>query len=998
MPAITTIKPRNIDITGDYVVNSISASGNIVAANVKTDSLLYSNGSPYALTTNAAGSNTQIQFNDANSFAGSANLTFDKSTNTLSVTNIIANGAGLTSIAGANVTGQVGNATVAGTVYTNAQPNITSVGTLTSLNVTGISNLGAVTNVVITGGTANYILKTDGAGNLSWIAQPSTDLTGYATESYVSNSIANLVNSAPTVLDTLSEIANAIGNDASFSTTITNSLANKFNTSDFVSNANTAIDNRVTKTFIDNLAVVANIANTAHSVAGANVTGTVANANYAAFAGNITVNAQPNITSVGTLSNLTVSGNITTANANVTGTLTANTISTSGSSGNISGANVITANFFVGNGNSLSNIAGANVTGFVSNANVANTAYAVAGSNVSGQVANATVAGTVYTNAQPNITSVGTLTTLSVSGNISAGNANLGNAVSANFFVGNGSLLTGLPASYSNSDVANYLPTYTGNISAGNITVTSNITTSNANITGTLTANLISTSGSGGNISGANNITANFFIGNGSSLSALTGANVTGFVANANVANTAYAVSGANVTGQVSNATVAGTVYTNAQPNITSVGTLTSLSVTGNVTAGNLISNASITAVDAIISGNLTVSGTTTTVNSTTTRVVDPIFELGGGSNGAALTTNDNKDRGTLLHYYSGNVIDAFMGWDSSNAEFAFGSNVSVSSEVITFNTLGNVRAGYFIGNGSQLTGLPASYANSDVANYLPTYTGNLSAGNANLGNAVTANFFVGDGSLLTGIATSASSNTANTANTVTTNAQPNITSLGTLTSLNVSGNVSFTGANVSLGNIANLYIPGGNASQFLQTDGAGNLVWADATANAINTVTVDTLTGNGIQTTFSLSVSPSHVNDTTVNYNGATLLRSSYSINGANITFDSAPAANSEIEVTTVQLAASGNASFTTRTYTGNGSDTTYTVTSGATVSSVLVTLDGVLQTPTSDYTILGNTLTFVSAPDSNVAIQIREMGVATALDSSTTGKNIAMNILFGF
>ena len=45
-------------------------------------------------------------------------------------------------------------------------------------------------------------------------------------------------------------------------------------------------------------------------------------------------------------------------------------------------------------------------------------------------------------------------------------------------------------------------------------------------------------------------------------------------------------------------------------------------------------------------------------------------------------------------------------------------------------------------------------YGNSEVANYLPTFEGELSAGNADLGNAVTANFFIGNGSLLTGLST----------------------------------------------------------------------------------------------------------------------------------------------------------------------------------------------------------------------------------------------------
>ena len=49
--------------------------------------------------------------------------------------------------------------------------------------------------------------------------------------------------------------------------------------------------------------------------------------------------------------------------------------------------------------------------------------------------------------AQPNITSVGTLSNLSVSGNITSGNANLGNLVVANFFSGNGAFLTGIVVS-----------------------------------------------------------------------------------------------------------------------------------------------------------------------------------------------------------------------------------------------------------------------------------------------------------------------------------------------------------------------------------------------------------------------------------------------------------------------------------------------------------------------------------------------------------------------
>ena len=83
-----------------------------------------------------------------------------------------------------------------------------------------------------------------------------------------------------------------------------------------------------------------------------------------------------------------------------------------------------TAGIFTGDGGGLSNVVGANLTGEVPFAAVANS---VAGANVSGQVANALVSGTVYTAAQPNITSVGTLTSVEVSGTANvAGNVNVG--------------------------------------------------------------------------------------------------------------------------------------------------------------------------------------------------------------------------------------------------------------------------------------------------------------------------------------------------------------------------------------------------------------------------------------------------------------------------------------------------------------------------------------------------------------------------------------------
>lgn len=56
-------------------------------------------------------------------------------------------------------------------------------------------------------------------------------LTGYATETFVNTAISNLVDAAPTTLNTLNELATALGNDANFSTTIATSLGNKLDSS-----------------------------------------------------------------------------------------------------------------------------------------------------------------------------------------------------------------------------------------------------------------------------------------------------------------------------------------------------------------------------------------------------------------------------------------------------------------------------------------------------------------------------------------------------------------------------------------------------------------------------------------------------------------------------------------------------------------------------------------------------------------------------------------------
>lgn len=442
---------------------------------------------------------------------------------------------------------------------------------------------------------------------------------------------------------------------------------------------------------------------------------------------------------------------MTTKNFNVKNGLTTGNILLDAASGNITSTNanlgnLATANYFAGNGFYITNIAS---------------------DNIQGQVANALIAGTVYTNAQPNITSVGTLTSLAVTANATVGNLKTNNLLYAN---GDPYIFTTSAAGSNTQIQFNDGMSFAGSSGltfdkgTGVLSVTGNISAGNATFTGALTAGSITTGGTGGNVSGVNYVTANYFSGNGFYLSNLVGG---------------------NVVGSVGSAITAGTVTTAAQPNITSVGTLTDIDVSGN----------------AVIGGNLTVNGTTTYVNVDTFTVQDPIVDLGTGPNNSPLTTNDAKDRGLALHYYTADDHTAFMGFDRSNLEFAFGSSVTINDSVVTFDELGNVRASHFIGNGSQLT--------------------NIAGGNVDgqVGNALVAG-------------------------TVYTAAQPNITSVGTLTSLvvgNATANVTLTttdgnGTVKATGNITAPYFIGnviGNISGTITVPGNDTAILYNNNGNA---------------------------------------------------------------------------------------------------------------------------------------------------------------------
>ena len=96
--------------------------------------------------------------------------------------------------------------------------NITLGGTVDGVNI-------AARDTLFGGLTSSSGVLTNGVTATTQSAGNST--TRVATTAFVSTAISNLVDSAPGTLNTLNELAAALGDDANFSTTVTNSIATK---------------------------------------------------------------------------------------------------------------------------------------------------------------------------------------------------------------------------------------------------------------------------------------------------------------------------------------------------------------------------------------------------------------------------------------------------------------------------------------------------------------------------------------------------------------------------------------------------------------------------------------------------------------------------------------------------------------------------------------------------------------------------------------------------
>jgi hypothetical protein len=514
--------------------------------------------------------------------------------------------------------------------------------------------------------------------------------------------------------------------------------------------------------------------------------------------------ATANGVSIGTLndpptgSNLYVLGtaNVTTMNVN---NLFANTVTIFGlNTLNVYGTsnmNSVYASNLYGNASGLSNINGSSITGNVSSANLA---LIVTGA------------------AQPNITSVGVLTNLVVQGQVTISNGSAISNLNSSNLVGNVARANvALVVSQAAQPNITSVGTLTGLNIQGLLIASNGSAISNLN-----SSNLV------GNVASANValVVSGASQPNITSVGTLTGLNVQGLLVASNGSGISN-INGSNVTGNVANSTVALTVSGNTQSNITSLGTLVSLSVSGQISGdGYGITN--------LNPGNI--SGTVRTAESVTTPSQPNITSVG------TLTALNVQGLATISN---GSAIS------NLNASNIFGT--IVAAQVVTQNAQPNITSvGILSGltvqgllvasNGSGISNLNSSNLVGNVAqaNVALVVSGTDQPNITSVGTLTSLNvqglLIASDGSGIANVRAANVTGTIATAGVVTNPAQVNITSVGTLTSLTVSGVLTagaFGGNGYALSNI--------NASNIV-----GDVPLADSVLNAAqpNITSVGTL------------------------------------------------------------------------------------------------------------------------------------------------------------
>ena len=131
-----------------------------------------------------------------------------------------------------------------------------------------------------------------------------------------------------------------------------------------------------------------------------------------------------------------------------------------------------------------------------------------------------------------------------------------------------------------------------------------------------------------------------------------------------------------------------------------------------------------------VVSGNFTVNGTTTTVDSTVSTLLDPVIVIGSGLGGTTPSSDDNKDRGIEFRWFSGTAQTGFFGFDDSTEKFTFipravnlGEVFSGTAGTAVFTEVEATLRGNAAGTAATFTNLYGTLAGNVTGNLTGTAT-----------------------------------------------------------------------------------------------------------------------------------------------------------------------------------------------------------------------------------------------------------------------------------
>jgi hypothetical protein len=371
------------------------------------------------------------------------------------------------------------------------------------------------------------------------------------------------------------------------------------------------------------------------------------------------------------------------------------------------------------------------------------------------------------------------------------------------------------------------------------------------------------------------------------------------------------------------------------------------------------------------VGGNLIVNGVTTTIESTTLQIEDPLLTLAKNNSGGTANT---YDQGLLINRGS-ETNQAFI-WDESADEFAVISTSETGSTAgnIAITEYADFTAKDILANKFSTTGIDiednkitATQTNDDLV-LTGSGTGSVRIDLADInGGAI-------DGTII-------GANTRAAGNFTTVDANDNITISADNKSLQIGAGTDFTiahdGTNTTIDNntgILKILGASGSSVQInadqtnvdtqISGDSDAELIYVDASADRIGISTATPAYILDIASTDAVRL-PSGANGT----------RPTAATGVIRFNSDSSAYEGSTDGSTWTSFAMGGGgvAAISKVSATGDGSTSTFTgffADSPATAANVMVYIDNVYQEPTENYTVSSNNITFTSAPHSGARI----------------------------